>query len=605
MVQRAVTPDQHNAWQLAPLIAGRSRVRLARWSRRLHRWEYAARDERNLGEHVPHVPAAVMIYNSKGQCRTLVADVDVPGAEGLELVHRVVSLLERCGARVIVDRSPAGKHHVYVPLRDGLGAEDAGDLAGALSRRFPGVDPMPHKTGAASGCIRPPGSPYKDGKGWQELVTPLDTARRTLLVRNGSDVLRALRRELREELAGAARERIEVARPAEELEAGLAAVLDGPSGRSVMAPRLLSLAQEGTYLEAGYQDRSTARMAVLCAAARAGLVFEDVACRIEDGRWAGMSVLLEHANKPSQLLGREWRKACALVARTVATQKSVRHCNTSEAVKVTRGDHAGTDARALVIEEHRFIRRWRAVLADVESAEFSGPRGLTARFLLRALAAAAHQAGSRHLEFGARSLSLSMPADPSTVARVLAELREGDDPWLVLIQEARGTRADLYELRIPERHADVAERIWMHAGKVHALRPAFRELGTVAALLFEAVERGAGSVDLARVRAGISRSAAYEGLELLESWGLIERDAADRLVARADRLEEVAERAGAVLVVGLLIERYREDRRIWRLHLGRHLTSQEWWESVAADQPPPEGEEPPPEDPERGLHLVA
>ena len=74
------------------------------------------------------------------------------------------------------------------------------------------------------------------------------------------------------------------------------------------------------------------------------------------------------------------------------------------------------------------------VLAEVEGLELSGPRGLHARFLLRALAAAAHQSGSRHVEFGVRSLSLSLPVQPSTVSRVLAELREADDPWLVLVR---------------------------------------------------------------------------------------------------------------------------------------------------------------------------
>src|SRR5690625_4952069 len=255
MIRRTVTADQESLWALGLLIAGRSRVRIGRWDGRRGKWQYSTRDERDLTAEVPSKPAAVLLYNSQARCRTLVVDVDVSGAAGLELVHRVVALLERCGARVVVDRSPAGKHHVYVPLRDGLSVEEAGALAKGLARRFPGVDPLPHTTGATSGCIRTPGSAYKDGSGFQELVTPLGTARRVLMMRNGSEVIGALRRELSEELATGAREAMTMARPLEELEEE-AAVLNAPFVGRVMAPRLVTLAQEGLYQEAGYGDRS-------------------------------------------------------------------------------------------------------------------------------------------------------------------------------------------------------------------------------------------------------------------------------------------------------------------------------------------------------------
>lgn len=598
MVRRAVTEDQESLWVLGRLIAGRSRVRIGRWDGRKRKWQYSTRDERDLTAEVPSMPAAVLLYNSQARCRTLVVDVDVPGDVGLELVHKVVALLEQCGASVVIDRSPAGKHHVYVPLRDGLSVEDAGALAKALTRRFPGVDPLPHTTGATSGCIRTPGSPYKDGSGFQELVTPLDTARRVLMTRNGSEVIGALGRELSEELAAGVREEITLARPLEELEQE-AAVLNAPFIGRVMAPRLVTLAQEGLYREAGYGDRSTARMAVLCAAARAGLRFEDVAARVEDGRWAGLVELFQNANKPGQLLGKEWRKAVAFVARSRGSQKSVRRCNTSEVVEVTRGAPRARTNEEITIVEHRFLRRWRAVLVEVESQELSGPRGMHARFLLRALAAAAHQEGTRHIEFGVRSLSLSLPVQPSTVSRVLAELRAEDDPWITLVREGEGTRADLYELRIPDRHAERAERVGLPRGKVHALRPAFRELGAVAALVFEAIEQGAASIETARVRAAVSRSAAYEALELMEAWGLIESDSEGRLAAVSDRLEAVAERLGVTLVVGLLVERFRAERRSWIEYLSRHAISAEWWAAVVREGPPPDL------DPEPDLASVA
>ena len=185
-----------------------------------------------------------------------------------------------------------------------------------------------------------------------------------------------------------------------------------------------------------------------------------------------------------------------------------------------------------------------------------------------------------------RSLSLSLPVQPSTVSRVLADLREEEDPWLVLVREAKGTRADLYELRIPARHAERAEVAELPRGKVHALRPVFRELGVVAALVFEAIERGAPSTETARVRAAVSRSAAYEALELLTAWGLVERDAQGRLLAVPERLGEVAERVGAALVVGLLVERFAAERRVWLERLSRHRVPEEWWSAVMREGPP-------------------
>ncbi|MCK6108957.1 hypothetical protein KZX18_03115 [Micrococcus luteus] len=211
-----------------------------------------------------------------------------------------------------------------------------------------------------------------------------------------------------------------------------------------------------------------------------------------------------------------------------------------------------------------------------------------ARFLLRALAAAAHQMGSRHIEFGVRSLSLALPVQPSTVSRVLADLRSAEDPWLVLVREGEGTRADLYELRVPARHAERVEGVELPNGKVHALRPVFRELGVVAALVLKAIEHGAPSIETAGVLAAVSRSAAYEALELLLAWGLIERDARGRLLAVSSRLGEVAERVGAALVVGLLVERFRAERRAWIKHPSRHAASAEWWAAVVRDGLPPD-----------------
>ena len=592
MVSVGRRTEQEAAWELASLIAGRPVVRWGRRNgRRGGKWEYSARSERALTAAVPSVPAAVMLYDERGSTRTLVADVDVPGREGAAAAHAVVALMQRCGGRVVVDRSPAGKHHVYLPLRDGITVEHAVRVVKALALRVPGVDALPHATGAVSGCIRPPGSPYKDGAGFQELVTDLDTARRVLMTRNGSDVLARLEAELSEELAQVARASMRLVRPVEELEADRGA-LDAPLVGRVLSPRLASVAREGLWEQAGYPDRSRARMAVLCGAARAGMTHVDVVARVEDGRWAGLASLFQNATTPwRRLIVHEWRKALVFVGTSEGSSRSVRSCNTSE-VEVTRGAPGGLSISRF--DAHRAVRSWRAVLHEVERGELAGRAGLAARFVLRALAAAAHEKGTTTVEFGVRSLSLSCPVSESTVSRVLVELREQEDPWIVLEQDASGTRADVYSLRIPSRHRHLVERAGLVKGRSQALRPAFREFGAAAALVFEAVERGASSVLAASTTSGIARSTTHEIIGELEAWGLIERDETGALVARPDRLALVAERLGVPVAIAATIARFARERAAWRAflaHVSRPV-EESWWASVLSGAPPPSDVDP-------------
>ena len=79
-------------------------------------------------------------------------------------------------------------------------------------------------------------------------------------------------------------------------------------------------------------------------------------------------------------------------------------------------------------------------------------------------------------------------------------------------------------LRIPDEITDRAARVAWRPGKLHALRPAFRELGHPAAFVYEALEQSKGaqrSFDLVTVT-GLSRRAVYEALETLAAWHLVE-----------------------------------------------------------------------------------
>ena len=118
--------------------------------------------------------------------------------------------------------------------------------------------------------------------------------------------------------------------------------------------------------------------------------------------------------------------------------------------------------------------------------------------------------GSRYIAFGVRSLSVATGLDHTTVAAHLRSLREEDDPLIDLIENDRGLAGDLYQLRIPDEITARATRIGWQGGKMHALRPVFRELGHPAAFVYEALEqtpsRPQRSFDLTTVT-GMSRAA--------------------------------------------------------------------------------------------------
>ena len=183
---------------LAPLLAGRPRVRESRTGGHtyLRRWE------RPLTARLPAVPAAVPIYSAAGDTRVLVIDLDASRG-GRDAVRRdaaaVTDLVRAAGGRVIVDESPSGGMHVYVPLAVPVGFHDARDLALALAVRTPSMDPSPNQN-LTDGLIRPPGSVHPSG-GHQVLHGPLAAAQQLAATGNPPAVLERLRALLATELA--------------------------------------------------------------------------------------------------------------------------------------------------------------------------------------------------------------------------------------------------------------------------------------------------------------------------------------------------------------------------------------------------------------------
>ena len=108
------------------------------------------------------------------------------------------------------------------------------------------------------------------------------------------------------------------------------------------------------------------------------------------------------------------------------------------------------------------------------------------------------------------------------------------------------------------------------ASDTHALRPAFRELGHVAAFVFEAIEdERAATITTLLQAAGISRNAVSAVVDVLAAHGLVEHSPTG-LVAHPERLGLVAELVGDLDVVTVQLRRYARDRQIWHVYLAHH-----------------------------------
>lgn len=560
-------PGPAEVWAaLAPLLAGRPRVRLSRDGGR----NYPLRNERDLTSALPAQPAAPLIHAFDGTCRTLCLDFDAKGANAeravLADVHAVSGLLHEAGVAWIRDRSPNGGRHLYVPLAVPLAFHRARELVEAMALIAPTLDPSPHR-GIRHGCIRMPGAVHRSG-GHQELEMTLDDALAVACHPNGPDAIDRLWEQLKDQrsLVRAARE------AGNETSAEATSLLhqDDEQPReaakvSSMSADMLRTATDGTWNRNRYSSPSEARQAVLVSAAAAGLQLVDVQQRIQRGVWPGLAQFYSRYSPGHRqaALKRDWVEARRHTARK--SPETVRKTNTSRP-STQRGGRS----------DFQFVRTWLNAFSVSELRYGNDRRGLTKRLVLRAIAEACMKSGSRVVSFGVRSLAVAVGTDAGTVSRHLKELTTVVDPLLRLVRRGRGTDADSYELVIPDHLQDAAESRSWRPGKIHALRPVFRALGVPEALVFEELERADCPMPVKTLvlQTGLSRSAVNDALAVLASWRLaIGIHGVWSVVANAD-LDELAERLGVAEEVAAQVSRYRAERAEWHAWLQARAEAQ-------------------------------
>ncbi|MFC0455237.1 MarR family transcriptional regulator [Arthrobacter liuii] len=536
---------------------------------------YPQKHERNLTQALPSLPAAVRIFGKDGTCAAIFLDFDssVAGTDWVQAdVRAVQTWLHSVGARWIEDYSPNGGRHVYVPLAQRITFSEARDLVEALGSRYRTLDKTPHQN-LLHGCMRTPGSPHKRG-GHQELAMSLSMAYDIARRPNSSAVWSAMSKDLAAEIKA-----VRALRQNESLTPATsdALAVQQPVGR--MSRLMQVLAQTGIYDTTKYASDSEARQAVILSAAGAGLHLIDVERRMLQGTWPGLaSFYVRYAAKHRlPALRRDWQNAL----KHLNKNKTRRDGNNN--VRKSPTSQPNTQGLALqgVTEisnpdaEHRYIRTWRNALRIREVNYQQSKAGLARRMVLRSLGEAAHMTGSRFAEFGVRSIAVATGLDHTTVAMHLRELRAEKDPLVTLVEEGRGTKGDLYMLTIPEELKAAAEEMRWRKGKVHALRPVFRELGLPAAFVYETLEHSPGmpTAEIVRITR-LSRSAVHEALDVLAAWNLVVRNScrAWSIVAETS-LRQLAEQFGVLEAVASQLQRYRNDRIIWREWLAKNVNT--------------------------------
>lgn len=552
-VSAANDPGPADEWAaLAPRLAARGRARISRDGGR----NYRARDERHVTETLPNQPAAVLVYDATGCAPVICLDLDSSRGDVERDLTALTGLLDRCGASWFSDVSPNGGRHIYVPLAQAAPFAEARALVLALAARTPTLDPLP-MLNIAAGCIRPPGARHRTG-GHQRLSGSITRAVEAFRHPASASAWRRLLDETGTVVEAPAlvpvpRVKVEDATGEPQLEA--------LSGFSEPDGSFVTIARTGDWPAEKYRSASEARQAVVWSAVASGWALADVARRLGDGTWPGLaSMYARYSSKHRHTaLVRDWRRAVAF-----ETERRKRSGSDAEVkpVRIRTTSPHQTQAGAV----NREVRVW---LAAVDMLTRTADPAV--RAVLYALGEAAALTGSLAVEHGNRSLAIATGLNQSSVGRALKALREAPRDRLLidLVRPAEGVRAATYTLVVPDLLRPAAERKPWRRGRIHAVRPAFRELGLVAAFVYAALEQtdvAVGGRDLAAL-AGFGHTATYDALLVLASWGLVEKRDGGWVLGQAD-LKQLAEQFGVDEQVAEQIAKYRAERLAWWRYLG-------------------------------------
>ncbi|WP_411732982.1 hypothetical protein [Paeniglutamicibacter sp.] len=106
-------------------------------------------------------------------------------------------------------------------------------------------------------------------------------------------------------------------------------------------------------------------------------------------------------------------------------------------------------------------------------------------------------------------------------------------------------------------------------GKAYALRPVFRELGQVAALVYEVIEKHQEDIKTTAItrETGLSPTSTKNALEMLQSWNLISRTESGWEISKTGNLRSLAEYLGVIESVAAQYAAHKKQRDVWHAWL--------------------------------------
>jgi len=565
------------AWSaLAALVAGSAYMRFAT---RAGKYPRPANAPKITGT-LPRRPAAVLLHGTDGCVSTLCLDLDTSKAAQSVVdadANAIGELLTASGLRYVADHSPSGGRHIYVPLASRLDHAAARELVEALASRFASLDPGPHQN-LSDGCIRPPGSPHKSGSGYQVLDTPLSLAYDIMRVRNSDTAIASLRsalaasiHQIRNRKAPAG-----VQTPLHAVGAASAAPISfakAVRSSALKGSPMRQLAATGIYDTARYRTPSDARMAVLTHLANFPITLDEIRQRFATN-FAGLAALYTSQRHMDRLLTFEWDKALAHVGKNPRGKRagagSSLKSDTEPALTHGGADQSQRSSVSVMHEINDLENVLYAVL-DQRLAK-SGREGILLRMLIRAVLGFARKKESLVIDVGCRAFALDMGRHHGTIAKLLPRLEKLTDGFIERIERGRGKGADVYLLSLPAQWRDTADALSWRKGKIYGVRPVFRVLGDVAALVYESIERARLAPTAAEiVRAtGIGRTAVDKALKTLAELSMIERSSGTWDIVHTTNLSQIADWIGAQDEYEYQLRLVRAQRLDWHAHLERH-----------------------------------
>lgn len=552
-------------WQaFAPLIAGQPVYRTMNADQ-----HYLQSSERAIGASLPARPAAVLVYSPDGFARTLCLDFDSGRVSDEDFERELVEvrlLLHECGLGFVEDVSPSRGRHVYVPLERPVPATRARAVVEALGRRFRSLDPSPHRS-VRSGCIRVPGSRHKS-RGWQELVTSFGEAQRVFAAPNDAAALERLCVALSDELKV---EPSPTPAPTTRVQLPLGVPSSGGLG-----PVAQEVARDGGMSADRYQSPSEARMGALCSLVSSGWSFADVRHELSAGSLPGLAALYARYKSPAVIdrtMAHEWEKASTFVEPRRSGQKSVRKSDINGPLTSQRGE---------ALSGYGLVRESRMLMDLFDSRIGQGRETIYLKFVLRALLVFAQMHGTSEVAVGCRAIAIATGLHHGTVAKLLKRLTVVRQSPVKLVARGRGLEADQYRIELSDDDAELARRRGLAQGKIHALRPVFRALGPVTALVYEALERqGRCDVNALCDATGMSRATVYKALQVLHSHAMIENTGRGWKIDFTTNLTALADRLGVLDSVQRQINLYRKQRRQWAYYLASRPGSPDYQRPLA------------------------